>query len=196
MALIDWSPGAARVVLRTFAQRIRSMQATLQQREKMASLGTLAAGIAHELNNPAAAARRAAQHLGESLKTLNTLCLTLSHQTLNAEQIGFLTKFQQSAAECLTAAPALDPLAESECEDEISGWLDAHHVSEGWKLAPTFVRAGLHQEKLEKLAGCLKGAALNDALHWLESAWASQELVREIEQSMSRISELVRAIKE
>lgn len=183
-------------LVEALSDRVREITRVDERHDKLMALGKLSAGLAHELNNPAAAARRAAQHLGESLKTLNTLCLTLSHQTLNAEQIGFLTKFQQSAAECLTAAPALDPLAESECEDEISNWLEDHQVEAGWKLAPTFVRAGLHQEKLEKLAGCLKGAALNDALHWLESAWASQELVREIEQSMSRISELVRAIKE
>jgi len=115
---------------------------------------------------------------------------------LTAEQIAFLTKFQREAAECLTAAPALDPLAESECEEEISEWLEARQIADGWKLAPTFVRAGLHREELESLAGCLNGQALNDALQWLEASWSSQELVKEIEQSMTRISDLVRAIKE
>src|SRR5205085_4780414 len=115
----------------------------------------------HELNNPAAAARRAAQHLGERLQTLNRLCLTLSTQSLNAEQRAFLTQFQHEAAQCLTAAPALDPLAESECEDELSDWLDAHQVTDGWKLAPTFVHAGLRPAALESLADHLQGPALN-----------------------------------
>ncbi|MGH9840461.1 MAG: sensor histidine kinase [Blastocatellia bacterium] len=115
---------------------------------------------------------------------------------MTAEQITFLTRFQHEAAECLTAAPALDPLAESECEEEVSDWLEAHQITDGWKLAPTFARAGLHKEELEELAGCLKGQALNDALQWLEASWSSRELVKEIEQSMVRISDLVRAIKE
>src|SRR5262249_22193882 len=66
----------------------------------------------------------------------------------------------------------------------------------GWKLAPTFVRAGLHLKELEALAECMQGQALNDALQWLEASWSSQELVKEIEHSMTRISDLVRAIKE
>jgi len=189
-------PALMQRLVEALSDRVREITRADERHDKLMALGKLSAGLAHELNNPAAAARRAAQHLGESLQTLNTLCLTLSHQTLTAEQISFLTKFQHEAAECLTAAPALDPLAESECEDEISNWLDDHQITDGWKLAPTFARAGLHQEKLETLAGCLKGQALNDALQWLEASWSSRELVKEIEQSMTRISDLVRAIKE
>lgn len=189
-------PALMQRLVEALSDRVREITRADERHDKLMALGKLSAGLAHELNNPAAAARRAAQHLGESLQTLNTLCLTLSHQTLTGEQIAFLTKFQHEAAECLTAAPALDPVAESECEDEISNWLDDHQITDGWKLAPTFARAGLHQEKLEKLAGCLKGQALNDALQWLEASWSSRELVKEIEQSMTRISDLVRAIKE
>lgn len=189
-------PALMQRLVEALSDRVREITRMDERHDKLMALGKLSAGLAHELNNPAAAARRAAQHLGESLQTLNTLCLTLTHQTLTAEQIAFLTKFQHEAAECLTAAPALDPLAESECEDEISNWLDDHQITDGWKLAPTFARAGLHQEKLEKLAGCLKGQALNDALQWLKASWSSRELVKEIEQSMIRISDLVRAIKE
>jgi signal transduction histidine kinase len=183
-------------LVEALSDRVREVTRMDERHDKLMALGQLSAGLAHELNNPAAAARRAAQHLGETLQTLNRLCLTLSQQTLTAEQIAFLTRFQHEAAQCLTAAPALDPLAESECEEEISDWLEAHQVADGWKLAPTFVRAGLHEEELEELAGCLKGQALNDALQWLEAAWSSQELVKEIEQSMTRISDLVLAIKE
>jgi signal transduction histidine kinase len=183
-------------LVEVMSDRVREVTRIDERHDKLMALGKLSAGLAHELNNPAAAARRAAQHLGERLQTLNRLCLTLSHQTLTGEQIAFLTEFQREAAECLTAAPALDPLAESECEEEISDWLEARQIADGWKLAPTFVRAGLRPEELEKLAECMKGQALNDALQWLEAAWSSQELVREIEHSMARISDLVRAIKE
>ncbi|MCI0393147.1 MAG: ATP-binding protein [Acidobacteria bacterium] len=189
-------PALVQRLVEVMSDRVREVTRMDERHDKLMALGKLSAGLAHELNNPAAAARRAAQHLGERLQTLNQLCLTLSQQTLTAEQIAYLTRFQQEAAQCLTAAPALDPLAESECEEEISNWLEAHQVADGWKLAPTFVRAGLHREELEEISGCLKGQALNDALQWLEAAWSSQELVKEIEQSMTRISDLVRAIKE
>jgi len=189
-------PALLQRLVEVMSDRVREVTRIDERHDKLMALGKLSAGLAHELNNPAAAARRAAQHLGERLQTLNSLCLTLSHQTLTAEQISFLTEFQREAAQCLTAAPALDPLAESECEDEIGDWLEARQIADGWKLAPTFVRAGLHREELEALAGCLNGQALNDALQWLEASWSSQELVREIEHSMTRISDLVRAIKE
>lgn len=183
-------------LVEVLSDRVREITRVDERHDKLMALGKLSAGLAHELNNPASAARRASQHLGESLQTLNTLCLTLSLQTLTPEQTSFLTHFQQDAASCLTAAPALDPLAESECEDELNAWLDEHDVTDGWKLAPTFVRAGLHKDKLDKLAACLSGQALNDALQWLNATWTSRELVKEIEQSMIRISDLVRAIKE
>jgi signal transduction histidine kinase len=189
-------PALLQRLVETLSDRVREITRLDERHDKLMALGKLSAGLAHELNNPAAAARRAAQHLGERLQTLNRLCLTLSHQTLTSEQIAFLTEFQREAAQCLTAAPALDPLAESECEEEIGDWLESRQIADGWKLAPTFVRAGLHREELEELAGCLKGQALSDALQWLEASWSSQELVKEIEQSMTRISDLVRAIKE
>jgi signal transduction histidine kinase len=189
-------PALLQRLVEVLSDRVREVTRVDERHDKLMALGKLSAGLAHELNNPAAAARRASQHLSERLQTLNRLCLTLSHQTLTAEQIAFLTEFQREAVECLTAAPALDPLAESECEEAISEWLEARQVVDGWKLAPTFVRAGLRLKELEALAECMKGQALNDALQWLEAAWSSQELVREIEHSMARISDLVRAIKE
>ncbi len=194
--LMQRFPALLQRLVEVMSDRVREVTRIDERHDKLMALGKLSAGLAHELNNPAAAARRAAQHLGERMQTLTSLCLTLSHQSLTAEQIAFLTEFQREAAQCLTAAPALDPIAESECEEEISDWLEARRIADGWKLAPTFVRAGLHREELDALAECMKGQALSDALQWLEATWSSQELVKEIEQSMTRISDLVRAIKE
>lgn len=186
-------PALLQRLVEVMSDRVREVTRIDERHDKLMALGKLSAGLAHELNNPAAAASRAAEHLGERLQTLNRLCLTLSRQTLTSEQTAFLADF---AAQHLTAAPALDPIFESECEDEISDWLDAHQVADGWRLAPTFARAGLHGERLEELGRCLQGRALDDALQWLEASWSSQELVREIEHSMARISDLVRAIKD
>ncbi|HKX28699.1 MAG TPA: ATP-binding protein [Blastocatellia bacterium] len=176
--------------------RIRDVTRMDERHDKLMALGKLSAGLAHELNNPAAAARRASRQLGDSLRSVTGLCLALSHQTLTPEQIALLTKFQHAAAECLTAAPALDPVAESECEEEIAQWLDQRGLPDGWEIAPVFVRAGLKVEKLEALATKLAGAALNDVLRWLAATWSTKELVTEIEHSTTRISELVKAIKE
>ncbi|MGH9841585.1 MAG: hypothetical protein ACREEM_22770, partial [Blastocatellia bacterium] len=101
-------PALVQRLVEVLSDRVREITRLDERHDKLMALGKLSAGLAHELNNPAAAASRAAQHLSESLQTLNRLCLTLSHQTLTAEQVAFLTRFQHEAAECLTAAPALD----------------------------------------------------------------------------------------
>lgn len=180
----------------TLIDRTRDVTQMDERYDKLQALGKLSAGLAHELNNPAAAARRAAQQLGAELDALNSHSLALKGRALTAEQIVFLTKFQQKASECLTAAPALNPVEESECEEEVSQWLDNHSVIDGWEIAPTFVRAGMRLEKLEKIAASLPADTLPDALRWLSAAWSARELVKEIEHSAARISELVKAIKD
>src|SRR5215471_13146877 len=118
-------PDLLQRLVEVMSDRVREVTRIDERHDKLMALGKLSAGLAHELNNPAAAARRAASSLIEALEAVRDATLRLLQHPLTAEQIAFLTEFQREAAQCLTAAPALDPLAESECEDEIGDWLEA-----------------------------------------------------------------------
>ncbi len=190
--LVACSP-VAHVMLPVLAQRVAVTQQTVQQRDRLAALGKLSAGLAHELNNPAAAARRAAAQLRETLTNLQTLTFKLDSQQLTAAQLDLLAQLKQEAS----AAPPLDldPLAQSDREEELITWLDDHEVADSCDLAPNLVRAALVTARLDDLAAHLPAATLGDALLWLGAALDADELVSAIETSVGRLSDLVTAIK-
>ncbi|ARV60547.1 histidine kinase [Nostocales cyanobacterium HT-58-2] len=190
--LIECSP-IADVILTAMAGRTQDVEAQLRQQEKMAALGKMSAGLAHELNNPGAAAQRAASQLRENFQNLQTLALQLN--LLSIEQLKFITDIQHQATEHAIHAAKLDPLTCSDKEDEVTEWLEDHDVSNSWKLAPTLVNAGLYTEKLETLAEKIPTTCLGAVLQWLEATLESFGLINEIEHSTTRISELVKAIK-
>ncbi len=191
--LVVCSP-VARVMLPVLAQRIQLTQATVQQRDRLAALGKLSAGLAHELNNPAAAARRAAAQLRETLTNLQTLTFKLDNQQLTSAQLDLLAQLKQEASVAIRLD--LDPLAQSDREDELITWLDDHAVADSCDLAPGLVRAALDRDRLDDLATHLPATAMCDALLWLGAALEADELVSAIETSVGRLSDLVTAIKE
>jgi signal transduction histidine kinase len=184
----------AREIFRSAANRMRNMEGYSQQREKLASLGTMAAGLAHELNNPAAAARRAAAHLQQTTDKLQALLCQLS-KSLEHDHWQHLLAAAQDATDRLANPPVLDHLARSDRADAIATWLDEHGVASAWELAPTFVSTGLDLTWLTELASKLPTESQADAFGWLEARLNLKSLVSQIEQSTGRIAELVKAVK-
>jgi signal transduction histidine kinase len=184
----------ARQIFRTTANKVRNLEGYSVQREKLASLGTMAAGLAHELNNPAAAAQRAAAHLQRTTDNMQCLLCELS-RTLDHDQMEHLATASDNALQRLANAPPLDHLERSDLADVVAAWLEAHHVADAWELAPTFVGAGLDAAWLEEFAAKLPAASHANALGWLEARLNLKSLLSQVEQSTGRIAELVKAIR-
>jgi signal transduction histidine kinase len=184
----------ARQIFRMAANRMRNVEGYSQQREKLASLGTMAAGLAHELNNPAAAARRAAAHLQETTDKVQSLLCQLT-RTIGHDELLQLVAASRDALERLTKASKLDHLERSDRAEILAKWLETRSVPTAWELAPTFVDAGLEIAWLEQLTAKLPVASHADALGWLEARLSLKSLLSQVEQSTGRIAELVKAVK-
>ena len=177
------------------ADRIRETTRVETQRDKMAALGKISAGLAHELNNPAAAAQRATANLKESLESVRDASIRLARHALSPEQRETILRFEREAGEYRPAIP-VDPLAQSDREEQIAGWLEKHQIPDAWKIAPVLADVGVESQRLESLSAEVGGSVLNDALIRIVSLISIAGLIGEIENSTKRISDLVRAVKE
>jgi signal transduction histidine kinase len=178
------------------ADRIREYSRAEQQRDKLSALGKLSAGLAHELNNPASAAKRAAEGLRESMQELRKINKVLDDDALSCAERSALASFEDNLMERLASAPALDALEQSDLEDEVASWLNRHQVANAARLASGLVEAGVDRAVLDKLGARFQSDVLSHILARVVSSVGAERLTREIEASTGRISELVRAIKE
>jgi signal transduction histidine kinase len=177
------------------SDRIRESTRIETQRDKLMALGKLSAGLAHELNNPAAAAQRATGSLRETLETVRDASIRLARHALSTDQREIIIGFEREAGQYTVATPA-DPLAQSDREERISTWLEERRVPGAWKIAPILTDAGVDIPRLETLAAQAGDKVLSDALIRIASILTIARVIGEIEISTKRISQLVQAIKE
>jgi signal transduction histidine kinase len=193
-SLMSTCPVVRNAVLENMSHRLEAYTALTLHREKLISLGTLAAGLMHELNNPGAAAKRAASQLRENMTRLQELSLRMTRAQLSPEQLECLAQLQE---EVFTAAKpqTMSSLEQSDAEEALTEWLESIGVDNAWKMAPTLVAAGWTQGDVECTQQSFSPSVLSDALNWLEALISNMQLVGTIEESIARVTELVMAVK-
>lgn len=192
--LIQKMPELTKRLVGLMADRIREVTRMEQQRDRLAALGKLSAGLAHELNNPASAAKRATSQLRDILKRVRDASLELGRRTLTAEQKSEIEKLESSLT--LVNAPPPDPLTASALEDQIDSLLRSHGQNDLWQLAADLAHRKFKPEALEHLFSMFDADTARAALVRISSSVEIAGLLNEIESSTSRISDLVGAIKE
>lgn len=193
-SLMTSCPQVRKAILGNMALRFQKMQNIAFQQEKMASLGTLAAGLMHELNNPGAAARRSASQLRENLLRLHELSARFTKRELSLEQKQCMFDLQHHVLS-IKAPLRMNSLEQSDAEEALAEWMESANIENAWKLAPTLVAIGVDSSELECAHTNFPGDLFSDALNWLEAMASSQQLVSTIEESIGRVSDLVKAVK-
>jgi signal transduction histidine kinase len=191
----EWFPMPVHLLEGLFIGSQRTREA-IGQRERLLALGSLTAGLTHELNNPAAAAVRATSSLRERVTAMRGKLRLLAGGKFPKANLEQIIELQQRAVEQVAKAPKLDALEASDREDELSDWLDGHDISDGWLIAPVFVQAGITTEWLDQVADAVDGEMLSHTLRWLNYTVETELLMNEIEDASTRISTLVGAAKQ
>jgi|HubBroStandDraft_5_1064220.scaffolds.fasta_scaffold28583_2 signal transduction histidine kinase len=192
--LVQKMPELTKRLVGLMADRIRETTRIEQQQDRLAGLGKLSAGLAHELNNPASAAKRAASQLRTILKKIKDASLELGRRNLTVAQKAEIEKLETSLIQ--HDEPPADPLTISDLEEQVDSLLRSHGQSDLWQLAADLARKNLKPEALESLFAALDAGTARAALVRVAASLEIANLLNEIESSTSRISDLVCAIKE
>jgi signal transduction histidine kinase len=189
------SPTAALEILVTVSRRLRQNEGLLRQSEKMAALGTLSAGLAHELNNPAAAVRRSANQLRPALAEWSMRTYELPRSMLTESQAGVVNQLKLEIESPHATSPSLDPMTQSDLESEVQAWLEARGLDNAWEIAPALVAAGWNAGKLADLEGTFGAELLPRLARWLAAGCLLYSLLGEVDLGTGRISEIVKSVK-
>jgi PAS domain S-box-containing protein len=173
----------------------RRVEEEMRQTEKMAALGKLSAGLAHELNNPAAAAQRASGQLAEGLGELQVATVEVTRASLAPSAWDAITEWAREFHERADGSSSLSALEASDREEELIGWLEAHDVEDAWTLASTLVNAGVGKDDLDAIAAELPAEPLGAVILWLCRSITVQELAGTVARSTKNISDLVNVVK-
>ena len=184
-----WFPFGAHLIAGLY-RTARSIESTARQHSSLVTLGTLAAGLAHEINNPASAASRAVNALETETQTLLSSVRQLAQQDISPEQFATLEALRTELA-----PPDLDPLARADQEQAIATWLNRHGVARAWTIAPQLTAAGVDLAWCARAADILEGPVLDPGLQWVARTYAVDTLLSELKESTRRISELIAAVR-
>jgi len=196
----EWFPMAQHLLEGLFFGMQNAQQA-IGERERLLALGSLSAGLTHELNNPASAAVRATSSLRDRVAGMRHKLALIAAGPLQRTTIEGLVRLQEDAVELVAKAPTLSPIEESDCEDRLDAWFEAHHVTDGWELAPTFAQAGIDESFLDRVVAAVDdsgdtNATLEGSIRWLNYSVETELLMNEIQDATTRVSTLVAAAKQ
>jgi signal transduction histidine kinase len=193
--LLDTSPTAALNMLHTISARLRANELTVRQSEKLAQLGTLTAGITHDLNNPAAAVLRGSERLLDAIRQLNQAQIEISRLGLNPSQAQQLRTLLNQVEATARHPIEMDALERSDRQTEIENWLEKRHIDKAWELANNLVDLDLNVGKLEQVSDEHTPGQLQPILEIITAEYTIASILEEINQAARQISEIVKALK-
>jgi CRP-like cAMP-binding protein len=191
----EWFPMAMHLLEGMFFA-MRNSQAIIGERQRLTALGSLTAGLMHELNNPAAAAARATAALRQRVAAMRHKLGLIAEARIDPAELNTLIHLQESLIERAAKAPKLTAMEAGDREDQLTDWLDGHGVTNGWELAPVFVQAGIDVDRLVEIESSVDAERFGQSLHWIGYTLETEQLMNDIEDASARISTLVSAAKQ